>query len=428
MSRQTSGGNELQRGTQVPNRGTFRRVGPWLIALLLLTGAACSSPPPTSEPAPTAEDAPTTAPTLIATTGPNLVNMATVPTAESIPPDDPGGSPPDPKSSAQPTPPPLPPAQMPLPNIADTVERVRPAVVSVVAETVFQDIFGAERRQFGSGSGIIFAPEGLVLTANHVVEGATRVTVTLDDGSQTDAEILGADPWSDLAVLKIPGNNHRFIPLGADVPLRVGDWVIAIGNALALPGGPTVTVGVVSALGRSLEFSPEVTLYDLIQTDTVINPGNSGGPLLNVQGDLVGISTAIQRVSSGGDLVQGIGFAIDMATARSVTEQLITLGHVRWPWMGAYLVDLDPEGAARAGLPVTEGVVVRGLLRGGPAQQSGLKLGDIILSMKGHKVDSLKELTRLLRQEFEPGKVVEVELFRDGSRRTIFLFLAERPN
>jgi len=181
----------------------------------------------------------------------------------------------------------------------------------------------------------------------------------------------------------------------------VGDWVIAIGNALALPGGPTVTVGVVSALGRSLDVSPQVTLYDLIQTDTVINPGNSGGPLLNLRGELIGINTAVQRFSESGTPVEGMGFAIDMATASSVSEQLVSLGRVRWPWMGAFLVDLDPEGAARAGLPVREGVVVRGLVRGGPAEQSGLKLGDILLSMKGHKVDSLRELTRLLRQEFE---------------------------
>jgi S1-C subfamily serine protease len=393
-----------------------------------LTVAACSSPLATSEPAPTGVDAPATTTTPIATTGPNLVKVATVPTAESIPPEDLGGFTVDPTSSAPPPPAPLSPAQAQLPNIADTVERVRPAVVSIVAETVFQDVFGDQHRQFSSASGVIFDPQGLILTTNHVVEGATRVTVTSDDGSQVDAEILGADPWSDLAVLKIPGNSHPSIPLKADVPLRVGDWVIAIGNALALPGGPTVTVGVVSALGRSLDFSPEITLYDLIQTDTVINPGNSGGPLLNVQGDLVGISTAVQRFSSGGAPVEGIGFAIDMGTAFSVTEQLISLGHVRWPWMGAYLVDLDPEGAARAGLPVKEGVVVRGLFKGGPAEQSGLKLGDIILSMKGHKVDSLRELTRLLRQEFEAGHVVEVELIRDGSNKKIFLFLAERPN
>ena len=428
MIRQTFKRNALQPRTQVPTRGTFPWVGPWLIALLLLTVAACSSPLSTSEPLPTAEDAPATGPGPKATTGPNLVNVGAVPTAESIPPDDPGSFPPDPKPSAQPAPAPLPPAQVQLPNIADTVEHVRPAVVSVVAETVFRDIFGDEHRQFGSGSGVIFDPQGLVLTANHVVEDATRVSVTSDDGSQTEAEILGADPWSDLAVLKIPGNNHPFIPLGSDVPLRVGDWAIAIGNALALPGGPTVTVGVVSALGRSLEFSPEVTLYDLIQTDTVINPGNSGGPLLNVRGELIGINTAVQRFSPSGAPVEGIGFAIDMATALSVSEQLISLGHVRWPWMGAFLVDLDPEGAARAGLPVKEGVVVRGLVRGGPAEQSGLKLGDIILSMKGHKVDSLRELTRLLRQEFEAGHVVEVELFRDGSKSKLFLFLAERPN
>lgn len=314
-----------------------------------------------------------------------------------------------------------------LPNVADTVERVRPAVVSIVAEVVVQDFRGA-RRVFGSGSGVIFDPGGLVLTNNHVVEDAARVVVTLDDGRQVEAKVIGADVLSDLAVLRIPGTGHPFVPLGKNVRLRVGEWVIAIGNAAALPGGPTVTVGVVSALGRTLEAGRQVTLYDLIQTDAVINPGNSGGPLLNLQGELVGINTAVLRGGNGGETpIEGIGFAINMETASFVADQLVAQGRVRWAWLGAFLADLLPETVARAGLPVREGVLIRGVIVGGPAERVGLKTGDIILGLDGKKVASVTDLTRKLRQDLRPGQQVDVELFRDGSRRTLKLVLGELP-
>ena len=169
------------------------------------------------------------------------------------------------------------PLQMQLLNVADTVEIARPAVVSIVAEARIRGVYGDVYSVFGNGTGVIFDAKGLVLTNTHVVDRATTITVTMDDGSQEKATIIGADPMSDLAVLQLPGSNYPHLPLSSGASPRVGDWVIAIGNALALPGGPTVTVGVVSALGRSLDVSPEITLYNLIQTDTVINPGSSGG-------------------------------------------------------------------------------------------------------------------------------------------------------
>ena len=315
---------------------------------------------------------------------------------------------------------------MPIPNVADTVERVRPTVVSIVAESTIQDVFGV-RRTFGSGTGVIFDPEGLILTNNHVVEGASKITVTLDNGSQLEAALVGADRLSDLAVLRLPGTGYPHVPLRAETSLRVGEWVIAIGNALALPGGPTVTVGVVSALGRSLDTSPRVTLYDLIQTDTVINPGNSGGPLLNLKGELVGINTAVQRFSDSGTRVEGIGFAINVETAVLVAEQLVDLGRVRWAWLGAFLGDLAPELAAEVGLPIREGVVIRDLLPDGPAGQAGLLPGDVIMAMDSHKVPTTRELTRLLRQEFRVGQVVQLELFRDGTTQTLTMTMGERP-
>ncbi len=372
-----------------------------LVALLLL---ACTNVTPT----PTAAPVPATVPPIAA----SPTSAAPIP----IP------------STAAPVGTPTPVVVLQLPNVADTVERVRPAVVSIVAEAPTRDVFGVPRSAFGSGSGVIFDPQGLVLTNNHVVQGAVRVTVTMDDGRQVKAEVVGADRLSDLAVLRIPGNNHPFMPLGTDVKLRVGEWVIAIGNALALPGGPTVTVGVVSALGRSLEVSADATLYDLIQTDAGINPGNSGGPLVSLRGELIGINTAVLRGTTGsGAPIEGIGFAINMETAAQVSEQLIRLGRVRWAYMAVLLSELVPEVAAQVGLPVREGVVVQDVLPNGPAGKAGIRPGDIILALDGRKVSTVQELTRRLRQEFQVGQEIQAEVFREGSRRNIKVVLGERP-
>ena len=324
-------------------------------------------------------------------------------------------------------------ASLQLPNIADTVERVRPAVVSIVARIVTRDRFGRQQTGFGSGTGIIFDESGLVLTNNHVIEGGVEITVTQDDGTQLVAEVIGADRLSDLAVLQLPGDGYPSLPLRGNGNLRVGDWVIAIGNALALPGGPTVTVGVVSALGRSIEASQGVTLYDLIQTDTSINPGNSGGPLIDLSGNLVGVNTAVLRgVSQGGGIaVEGIGFAIDVDTAQQVAQQLVELGRVRWAWMGVFLADLVPESAAQLGLPIREGVIISNTVIEGPSDRAGIEPGDIVVKIGGHDIATVSDLTRLLKQEFRAGQEVEVEVFRvangDGFRQTLALVLGERP-
>lgn len=325
------------------------------------------------------------------------------------------------------------PNMLQLPNIADTVERVRPAVVSIVARIVTQDRFGRQSVGFGSGTGVIFDESGLVLTNNHVIEGGVEVTVTQDDGTQVTAEVIGADRLSDLAVLQLPGDGYPALPLRENGALRAGDWVIAIGNALALPGGPTVTVGVVSALGRSIEASPGITLYDLIQTDTSINPGNSGGPLIDLNGNLVGINTAVLRgTGQGGSIsVEGIGFAIDIETAQQVAEQLVELGHVRWAWMGVFLADLVPEVAAQVGLPIREGVIIQNTVIDGPSDQAGIEPGDILVGIGGHDIATVSDLTRLLKQEFRAGQELEVEVFRvvdgDGFREMLTLTLRERP-
>ena len=390
-----------------------------LAALLLLASTACA----VTEPAPT--PAPTAAPLPLPEQGSQVPAEPAVPTF------------PTPQPTATPflSPTPVPAGTPPItaasqasqfPNVPDTVERVRPAVVSVVSEIVSQSVFGAVR-SFGTGTGVIFDPQGLVVTNNHVVEGASQVVVTLDDGSQVEAELVGADRLSELAVLRLPRGEYPHVPLGTDVSLRVGEWVIAIGNALALPGGPTVTVGVVSGLGRSLTVRRSVTLYDLIQTDTVINPGNSGGPLLNLRGELVGINTAVQRFSDRGIRVEGMGFAINMETAHLVSSQLVESGRVRWAWMGVFLGDLDPEAAARVGLPVRAGVVIQDLFADGPSDRAGAQPGDIILSMDGHQVATVGDLTRLLRQEFRVGQNVPMEIFRGGETYTLSVVMGERP-
>ena len=317
-----------------------------------------------------------------------------------------------------------------LPNVADTVERVRPAVVSLVTEVVLRDRFGMVRRDFGSGTGVIISEDGLVITNNHVIEGAAKIIVTMDDGSQLEAEMVGADRLSDLAVLRIPGTYDTFLPLNDDVHLRVGEWVIAIGNALALPGGPTVTVGVVSAMGRTIGGNDGTPLYDLIQTDTSINPGNSGGPLLSLNGDLVGINTAMLRGGDfGGPHFEGIGFAINMETTIDVSGQLIKDGKVEWAWMGVFLADLTPDMAAQFGLPIREGVIIQDVLQGGPSDKAGIRPGDIVTSINGKEVATVLDLMRMLRQDLEAHQEVEVQLFRNGGggRDTITMVMGERP-
>ncbi len=320
-----------------------------------------------------------------------------------------------------------------LPNIADTVEQARPAVVSILTEVIVRDRFGRLRSSFGSGTGVIFDESGLVLTNNHVVQGGVNITVTLDNGTQESAELVAAELASDLAVLQLPGDGYHALRFKENGGLRVGDWVIAIGNALALPGGPTVTVGVVSALGRSIEATDEITLYDLIQTDTTINPGNSGGPLIDLFGNLVGINTAVLRGTGlgGGVSVEGIGFAIDAETAQQVAEQLVEFGRVRWAWMGVFLADLVPEIAAEVGLPIREGVVIQTTVIDGPSDRAGIQAGDIVVNIGGHDTATVSDLTRLLKQEFSVGQAVEVEVFRmageAGELKTLTLEFGERP-
>ena len=398
---------------------------------VVLVVASCN----TLRPSPTPTATPPTGPTLTPASSPS-----TLPTATSAPGPSPSPSPqieavetpdvltPDPPPSSTPAPTLTPVDIFGLPDIAGVVEKARPAVVSVVSEVVAEDFFGRTFRDSQSGSGVIFDPRGYILTNNHVVEGARAVTVTLDDGTQFEAKVTGADQLTDLAVLKIEGQGFPSVALADPSRVKAGDWVIAIGNALALPGGPTVTVGVVSALDRAFSLRSNVQLYGLIQTDASINPGNSGGPLLNLDSEVIGISTAVTREDTAGRGVEGIGFAVGMDTAIPVAQQLIEKGRVQWAWLGVLLADLDPEEASQVGVPIREGVLITGIVRDGPAWEAGARRGDVVVSMGGESVSTVRDLIRLLRQEHAAGDQVELKVFREKREISLDATLGERPS
>ena len=292
-------------------------------------------------------------------------------------------------------------APVPVHSLALAARRAAPTVVSIVAskpgrqvnphadDPRFRFFFEGQGRQppaqTGLGSGVIVSPEGYLLTNNHVVEGASEIEVQLVDGRQVQARLIGTDPETDLAVLKIDLDKLPVIAFG-DVPaLQVGDPVLAIGNPFNV--GQTVTSGIVSALGRNrLGLS---TFENFIQTDAAINPGNSGGALVDAQGNLIGINTAIFS-RSGGSL--GIGFAIPVDTARQVMESLVRDGQVRRGWIGVEPRDLTPEVAESFGLPVRQGVLITGVLAEGPAARAGLRPGDVVTRVAGKDVVNTTEL------------------------------------
>ena len=314
-----------------------------------------------------------------------------------------------------------------LPDIAGVVQEARPAVVSVLVEVLVRDIFGT-LRVFEDSSGVIFDPEGYILTNNHVITGAQKITVTLDDGRQFEAEVVGGDRFTDLAVLKIEnGEQFPSVPLGSPNNVRVGDWVIAIGNALALPGGPTVTLGIISALDRTYRVGSGVDLYGLIQTDASINPGNSGGPLINLRGEVVGISTAVARDDRTGSDVEGIGFAVGMDTAIPITGQLMEKGQVSWPYLGVELDNLDPQMAAHLNVPVWEGAVITNAVEGSPAWNAGIRQGDVVVSFGGERVPDVRELLRLLRHEHWVEDEVEIRAYRGDEEMDFRVVLESRP-
>ncbi len=315
-----------------------------------------------------------------------------------------------------------------FPDIASVVERVAPAVVQVIATTKQQNIFGQTTEGTSQGSGVVFREDGYILTNHHVVEGASKVRVAFSSREQADAEIVGTDSETDLAVLKIdPGDIEQLIiaKLGNTDAMRIGDWVIAIGSPLGFEG--SVTVGIVSAKGRTLDIGQNSpALHDLVQTDAVINPGNSGGPLLNLAGDVIGINTAIIRGSIGsGQEADGIGFSVSMGTAIPVSQHLIENGRVIRPRVGVSIIDVTPVNAAERGLSIDEGVLILRVVSGGPADRAGIEADDVIIMVDKTTVSTTTELVRLLLNGYKVGDTVRMTVVRSAVTLSFNLVLEE---
>ena len=301
-------------------------------------------------------------------------------------------------------------------STAALVQRLRPSVAHVLSEAATLDVFGQVVPQKGVGTGFIIDEEGHIVTNNHVVtidgdRAAQRITVTLSDGRKVRAKIVGRDSPTDLAVLEIDAADLTPAALGQSSELRVGEDVVAIGNALDLAGGPTVTKGVVSALGRLIQEGA-VTIPDAIQTDAAINPGNSGGPLVNMEGQVVGITTAVIRGEA-----EGIGLAISIDSAKPIIDELIAKGLVERGFLGVSIVEITPSLAESFDLPVDHGVGLREVQRGGPADKAGLQVGDIIVKLADIDIQTSGDLFRALT-EHRAGETVTVEYYRDGQLKS----------
>ena len=322
-------------------------------------------------------------------------------------------------------------------SYADATRKAAPAVVNVFTskevrvpshpfadDPVFRRFFGddsSNRRQQTSslGSGVIVSAEGYVLTNNHVIESADQIEIALADGRKAPATLVGADPETDLAVLKLNLPNLPAITFGRAEDLSVGDVVLAIGNPFGV--GQTTTMGIVSALGRThLNIN---TFENFIQTDAAINPGNSGGALIDSRGNLVGINTAIYS-RSGGSL--GIGFAIPVSTGRQVMEQLITSGGVTRGYIGVEPQDVTPELADAFKLSRKDGVIIAGVVRGGPAARAGIRTGDIVTEVDGTTITDTTTMLNLIAQ-LPPGREIVVKLSRANQQLEIKLQVATRP-
>ncbi len=325
-------------------------------------------------------------------------------------------------------------------------ERVTPAVVSVTAERAARPVsqrnnrlsqIPPEMRQFfqepqdagpqeAQGSGFIVSKDGYILTNNHVVDGADKVTIDLLDHRQFKAKVVGHDAQTDVAVLKIDATDLPTVVLGDDSKTRVGEWALAIGNPFGLDF--TVTAGIISAKGRTNELSRlntnQYRIQDFIQTDAAINPGNSGGPLMNIRGEVVGINTAIASETGS---YTGYGFAIPITLAKTVMDDIITHGRVRRAILGAQIADVTAEDAGVAKLQDLNGVVLKAFTEGSPAEKAGMEPGDVVVKIDGKQVDRVSQLQRLIRMH-QPGDVVSLEAVRFGDHKDFKIKLIEAPS
>lgn len=323
--------------------------------------------------------------------------------------------------------------------IRNVAQITKPAVVQI---TNLQQV---QSQQFGQpftvpagvGSGFIYDDQGHILTNNHVVEGASQLQVSLPDGQSYPAKVIGTDPQTDLAVVQVQGKNLPIAKIGKSSDMQVGDWVVAIGNALGLPGGPTVSQGVVSAVGRTVQEPGTDTgngqtsaagpyLFDVIQTDAPINPGNSGGPLVNLAGEVIGIDTLVAGQAEPGVQAQGIGFAIAIDTAKPIADQLVASGKVTHPYMGILYQPLNPAIVAQLNLQVKNGVLVQDVEQGSPADQAGLQQRDVITAADGKQLVGESDLAYAVNQH-KVGEKITLTVVRGTDKKDVELTLVARP-
>jgi 2-alkenal reductase len=313
-------------------------------------------------------------------------------------------------------------------SLADLVEAVNPAVVTVINRQTFTGFYGQSDEQVaGTGTGFIVSADGYIVTNAHVVEGSESLGVVYFDGAEVDATLIGYDPVTDIAVIRVDGVVPAVAAIGDSTLLRPGDRVIAIGSALGSYTN-TVTEGIVSALGRSLQASLGApALEDLIQHDAAINPGNSGGPLFNLNGEVVGVNTAVVRRASTGINAEGLGFAIPSMTFEHIVDSLIQDGVITRPFLGITYSQLNPRAATVEGLPVENGVIVTELIPG-PASDAGVLVGDVITHINDEAIDLDRPLVNILFQ-YEPGDVVTLTIYRQSTEETLTLdvTLGTRP-
>ncbi len=307
---------------------------------------------------------------------------------------------------------------IPLPDFPPVVAEVMPSVVSVTTEIVVSDFFGRQSTEYVAGSGILIDDNGHIVTNNHVVEDAQSIYVELADGRIFPANTVGTDSLSDLAVIKIDAANLTYIYWGDSSLLSVGRWVLAIGNALG--EGITATEGIVSRLNVSVNVEGN-TLYGLIQTTAPVNPGNSGGPLVNMAGEVIGI-TSIKIVASA---VEGIGYAISSNEAKPIIENLIRYGHVTYPWLGVSVSTVTPLLAASENLSVDRGALIAEIVADSPAEAAGLRVGDVIIRFGGKEISNVADLVQAIRIS-EIGEDVEIVFVRGEDTKTTSARLVER--
>jgi serine protease Do len=299
-------------------------------------------------------------------------------------------------------------------SITNAVEKVSKSVVNIASVKMLQDQLFRVFPVQGVGSGIIIDNKGHILTNNHVIDGSDRLRVTLGDSKQVNAKVVGTDAVTDLAVvraepLEIFSNDEiKFQPadLGDSEGLKVGQIVMALGNPFGLTGGPTVTAGIISSLTRNVQF--ENGILELVQTDAAINPGNSGGPLINTRGEVVAINTA--KMPYG----QGIGFAVPINTVKSILTDLVENGHVTRPWLGISTVKIDPRIARYYRLPIVEGALIVNVEPYSPADNAGLRRGDIIEEIDGSKIQSPSQISSYIRKKKTTNDRVTVIVNRYG--------------